>query len=161
MVFACPFGVIIPQNASVLGNNHRTKIFSWVENNKKKWQYLREVTSKIKMTLGLLYIVFFWFATGHIYAGTCQGGDARACLSAGKPGEIMKLLEVGVNVLAIVVGIVAVINIIIGGIQYTASGGDPQKVKDARNRIYNTVYGIVAFVFLYAFMQWLIPGGIF
>ena len=109
----------------------------------------------------MFLVASVWLFTPLAQAGTCESGDARACLAGGKPREVMKLLEVGVNVLAIAVGIVAVINIIIGGIQYTASGGDPQKVKDARNRIYNTVYGIVAFVFLYAFMQWLIPGGIF
>lgn len=64
-----------------------------------------------------------------------------------------------VNFLAAVVGIVVVGSVILGGIQYSASDGDPGKVSAAKRRIINSLLALAAFVFLYAFLQWVIPGG--
>jgi uncharacterized membrane protein len=58
-------------------------------------------------------------------------------------------------------GLIAVISVIIGGIQFSASGGDPQRVAVARQRISKTVLAIFAYAFLYAFLQFIIPGGVF
>jgi len=56
---------------------------------------------------------------------------------------------------------VAVISIILGGIQYSASEGDPQKASQAKSRITKTVFAIVSYFFLYAFLQFIVPGGVF
>jgi len=58
-------------------------------------------------------------------------------------------------------GLLAVASLVMAGIQYSASGGDPQKIMQAKKRISTTVVAIVGFFFLYAFLQFLIPGGIF
>ena len=56
-------------------------------------------------------------------------------------------------------GLIAVISIILGGIQYSASEGDPQKASKAKNRIVNTIFAIFAYALLYGFLQFLVPGG--
>jgi hypothetical protein len=66
-----------------------------------------------------------------------------------------------INLLSIAFGLIAVISIILGGIQYSASQGDPQKASQAKSRISNTMIAIFAYLFLYAFLQFLIPGGLF
>lgn len=66
-----------------------------------------------------------------------------------------------INLLTFVFGLIAIISIIVGGIQYSASGGEPQKVAEAKKRIINTILAIVSYFFLYALMQFLIPGGLF
>jgi hypothetical protein len=66
-----------------------------------------------------------------------------------------------INLLTACFGIIAVISIIAAGIQYASSTGDPQKVSKAKQRITNTIIAIVCYFFLYAFLQFLIPGGIF
>lgn len=53
-----------------------------------------------------------------------------------------------------------VIQIIIGGIQYSSAGGDPSKVAAARKRISNAIFTLAAFIFLWAFLQYAIPGGV-
>ena len=58
------------------------------------------------------------------------------------------------------VGIVAVISIIFAGIQYASSADDPGMVSKAKQRIFNTVIGLVAYLFLFAFLEYIIPGGI-
>jgi hypothetical protein len=66
-----------------------------------------------------------------------------------------------IDLLSIAFGLIAVISIIMGGIQYSASQGDPQKAAAAKSRISNTIIAIFAYLFLYAFLQFLIPGGAF
>ena len=50
------------------------------------------------------------------------------------------------NIIAIIVGIAAVIIIIIAGIQYMTSTGDPTKVNNAKNAILFAVIGLVVAV---------------
>lgn len=66
-----------------------------------------------------------------------------------------------VNFLSAGVGIVVVAMIMVGGIQYSIAGDNPQKVTDAKKRIANALIALVVFLFIFAFVQWLIPGGIF
>ncbi|MDB5182071.1 MAG: hypothetical protein JWP13_834 [Candidatus Saccharibacteria bacterium] len=65
-----------------------------------------------------------------------------------------------INTLSAAAGIAVVIGIIIGGIQYASSGGDPQKAAAGKNHIKMSVIALIGFFFLYAFLQFLIPGGI-
>ncbi|HEX5744475.1 MAG TPA: hypothetical protein VFX84_03455 [Candidatus Saccharimonadales bacterium] len=66
-----------------------------------------------------------------------------------------------INVLSILVGLVVAASLILGGIQYSAAGSDPQKVSAAKSRISNTLMAFLAYAFLFAFLNFLIPGGIF
>lgn len=74
---------------------------------------------------------------------------------------IDKYINPAINLLSFIFGLIAVISIIMGGIQYAASTGDPQKVTAAKDRIRNTIIAVAAYFFLYGFLQFLIPGGIF
>jgi uncharacterized ion transporter superfamily protein YfcC len=48
-----------------------------------------------------------------------------------------------------------------GGIQYSTSGGNPQAASAAKKRMSNAFLALLALVFLYTFLQWIVPGGIF
>lgn len=52
-----------------------------------------------------------------------------------------------VDILSIIVGAVSVIMIIIGGLRYVVSNGDPQKVTAARQTILYAVVGLVIVIF--------------
>lgn len=73
---------------------------------------------------------------------------------------INKYVNPLISLLTAVVGVVAVASIIYGGIMYATSTGDPQKAAKARGHLVKTVLGLVGYVFFYAFIQFLIPGGI-
>jgi hypothetical protein len=62
--------------------------------------------------------------------------------------------------LAGVVGLVVVISVVIGGIQYSSAGDDPQKIAKAKSRIVSSLLALLAFFFLFAFLEWIVPGGI-
>lgn len=64
------------------------------------------------------------------------------------------------NFLAAAVGLIVVISIIYGAIEYSSAGGDPNKAAKARNRIQKAIVSLIVFFFLYAILQWIVPGGI-
>lgn len=87
--------------------------------------------------------------------------DPNADCENNKCDFIKKYVNPGIQLFSAAFGLIAVISIIMGGIQYTASAGDPQKVTAAKKRILNTIVAIVAYFFLYGFLQFLVPGGLF
>lgn len=75
-------------------------------------------------------------------------------------GLYSKYLNPFIVFLSGAVGVIVVISIIVGGIQYSSAGGDAQKVASARNRIKNAILALIAFIFLRAILNWIIPNGI-
>lgn len=60
------------------------------------------------------------------------------------------------NTILYIVGIIAVIMLIIGGIRYVVSGGDAKKVTDAKNTVLYAIIGLVIAVFAYAIVNFVI-----
>jgi hypothetical protein len=73
---------------------------------------------------------------------------------------IIGYLVTGINILSSLVGVVVVIMIAIGGIQYSVSRDNPQAVQAAKSRIMNAILALVAYMFMYGFLQWIVPGGV-
>ena len=90
---------------------------------------------------------------------TCS--DSAIQCDQGNCDLIAKYVNPILNVLTVAFGLIAVISLILGGIMYITSEGDPQKASRAKTRIFNTIVAVVAYMFLYAFLQFLIPGGAF
>ena len=91
-------------------------------------------------------------------AYSCDGLSKQECL---EKNPIVKWINWGINLVAGIVGVGAVLMIIWAGIQYTTARDNAQAVAAAKQKIINVVIGIAAFIFLYAFLNWLVPGGVF
>lgn len=78
-------------------------------------------------------------------ANAAQGTDVPAEL-AGTKGIIATI----VNILLYVVGAVAVIMIIIGGIRYVTSNGDQAHIKAAKDTIMYSIAGLIVAILAYA-----------
>ena len=63
-----------------------------------------------------------------------------------------------VNILLYVIGAVAVLVIIIGGIMYAVSAGDPGKAKKAKDTILYAVVGLAVAMLAYAIVNFVITG---
>lgn len=91
--------------------------------------------------------------------------DGYTCCPTGKTAPTSCLFAKYINpliqVLSALVGIAVVISIIFGGIQYVTSTGDPQRAEAGKKRIIESLVGLVAFMLLYAFLQFVMPGGVF
>ena len=68
-------------------------------------------------------------------AGTGCGGDSGSM--------VQKAVRVAINILSVVAGVAAVIMIIVAGLKYITSGGDPSQVGSAKNTLIYAVVGIV------------------
>ena len=72
-----------------------------------------------------------------------------------------KYINPFVNLLAALVGLAVVGGIIYGGILFSSSAGDPQKAAQGKEHIRNALIALLAYILLYTFLQFLIPGGRF
>lgn len=79
----------------------------------------------------------------------------------GALGPVEDIVYAIIRFMSIGVGIVVVISIIIAGIQYTSSEGNPEVTQQAKDRVRFTVFGLFVYIFAYTIMQYLVPGGLF
>lgn len=80
--------------------------------------------------------------------------------ASGSDGEGIKcVLGYSLDILTVGVGIVGVLGIVIVGIQYLTAGGNEEQTRKAKRRMLEIVIGLVAYVLLYALLNWLLPGG--
>jgi hypothetical protein len=95
--------------------------------------------------------------------GKASGADPAiySSCSNSRCDFVGKYINPAINLFSLSFGLIATISIVVGGIQYAASEGDPQKSASAKSRITNTIIAIFVYLFLYVFLQFLIPGGAF
>jgi hypothetical protein len=98
---------------------------------------------------------------GCVFGAAIDEGGTTDC-TQNKCDLVDKYLNPVFNFVSALVGLVVVFSMLLGAVQYASAGPDPQKVGKAKNRIVKSVVGLVAYIFVYAFIQYfLIPGGIF
>lgn len=73
---------------------------------------------------------------------------------------IKEYVEPGIRVLTGLMGVVVAISIIVAGIQYGSAASDPGKVVAAKKRLTAAILALLSYLFMFAFLQWLLPGGI-
>lgn len=74
---------------------------------------------------------------------------------------IVRYLNIFMNLVSGIIAIAVIGNIIYAGIQYSTAQGDPGNVGKAKTRIRNALVAFLMYLSLFAFLQWLIPGGAF
>ena len=88
--------------------------------------------------------------TGNSY---CSGGKAHNAL--------LDLLFAIIKFISDGVGLIIIMSLIIAGIQYTFSRGEPQAISSATKRIQSSITALVIFIFAYALLNFIIPNGVF
>lgn len=125
-----------------------------------------KITEKLKMaTLGLAAVATLG-ATAIIApsVSAVDGYDAaskytsgsQAGKGSGQSTDLMSVLNVIINVALGVIGFVAVVMIIMGGVQYTTSAGDAAKVTKAKNTIMYGVVGLVIALLAFAIVNFIL-----
>lgn len=94
--------------------------------------------------------------------GVAVPGSEDRCIENGDADDnpIFVYLRGIIQFLATGVGIIVTINLVIGGIQYMASRGNPQATQAALSRITNSVIALVLFILMAAILNFLVPGGL-
>ncbi len=124
--------------------------------------------NKLKLTIigivvaaGLLAVPFAPIASAsmadelHEGAGTTDQG-AKATKDTRPTVTLQQQIQNVTNVLLFIIGAIAVIVIIFGGIKFITSDGDASKIKSARETILYAVVGVVIAIIAYAIVNWVI-----
>ncbi|HEY0965656.1 MAG TPA: tyrosine-protein phosphatase [Candidatus Saccharimonadales bacterium] len=91
------------------------------------------------------------------------GGVDTSVVSCGEDDSnaIWALLLIVVNVMAGLVGVAAIGGFVYAAILYSSAGDKSGQVTKAKETLANVVLGLVLFALMWAFVQFLIPGGVF
>jgi hypothetical protein len=94
------------------------------------------------------------------YGDACGTANPTAYCS-GTHSPLIDLLFAIIRFLSKGVGIVVIGSIIVGGIQYIGSRGEPNATSMAINRIRSSVIALIIFIFAFAILNYIIPAGFF
>lgn len=93
-------------------------------------------------------------------AEICRGSggdwDGKTCNNANSTNDVAGFMKQIINILLYVLGSIAVLMIVIGGIRYVVSGGDQKAVTDAKNTILYAVIGLVVALMAYAIVNFVV-----
>lgn len=107
------------------------------------------------------------FNTGDVQGKyTCGEGSNAVHISIdigcrGKGNPILDALFAIIRFLSIGAGLVVIASVIVAGIQYTTSRGDPQATAKAMGRIRDALIGLLIYIFIFAILNWVIPAAVF
>lgn len=93
---------------------------------------------------------------------TCPAGSERATAptlagcNVKEDSSLMPTIKTIIDVIIGVLGIVAVIVIVLGGVQYTLSTGDPGRIKKAKDTILYGIIGLVVAILAYAIVNFVL-----
>ena len=90
---------------------------------------------------------------------SAKGNDQVSCLfGSEKEGctDGTGIFQTIVNVILFIIGAVAVIMIVVGGVRYTVSNGDSNAVQGAKNTIMYAIVGLVVAIIAYALVNFVV-----
>lgn len=73
---------------------------------------------------------------------------------------INEILNMILTTLTAGLAVLATGSIIFAGFLYMTARNNASQVQKAKTMIFNTVIGIIAYVFMWTILEWLIPGGV-
>ncbi len=91
----------------------------------------------------------------HTATSSCTSSQISSC------GFFKSFVLPAINFLSAGVVLIVIIMIVVGGIRYSSAGDNPQVAAAAKGHIYNAIIALLLYFFLFALLQWIIPGGIF
>jgi hypothetical protein len=92
----------------------------------------------------------------HVQDGLNAAGGSAADYDSSEKGTFRSTLQKIINILLFIIGIIAVIVIVISGIQYVTSGGNAEQASKAKNGIIFAVVGIIVAVMAYAIVGFVV-----
>lgn len=80
----------------------------------------------------------------------------KTCKPSSQDADLWAIVQTIINIILAVVGVIAVIMIIFGGIQYSTSAGDSGKVKKAKDTILYGIIGLVIALLAFAIVNFVL-----
>ena len=119
---------------------------------------MKKIVSSVSSGLGTAFLLLF-LITDKVAAIGSVGDGATSARGQDQPVSLFGIggtFQTVTNVLLFIIGAIAVIMIIIGGLRYVISGGNSEQVNAAKNTILYAIVGIVIAILAYAIIQFVI-----
>ena len=137
------------------------------------------IFTTLAIVIASMFLIFAFWAPTKVQAGGDPADNPDTAQPTDKPPDrtdpkaecekgiedyetcaVTRNIVLLINVLSATLGVVVTAVIIIAGIQYSASAGNPQAAAAARQRITNAALALLFFAGMYGFLQWIVPGGL-
>lgn len=110
--------------------------------------YIRNVILAFLLVASMFILVPATAGAADIQGSLCEGanlevGSTAGCTDQNSQAKVNTTITWVINVFSIIVGVVAVIMIIVGGLKYITSNGDSNNVTSAKNTILYAIIGLV------------------
>lgn len=126
---------------------------------------MTSIFSKVKQSLGVFLLVLAM--TGGVAlvpTSATVSADAKSQALSGvndvggtaDTRSVAGTIQSIINLLLFLIGSISVIMIIIGGIRFTTSNGDPAQAKAAQNTVLYALVGLVVAIMAFAVVKWVI-----
>jgi hypothetical protein len=89
-------------------------------------------------------------------SGSSSASGSGGICGAAQQDDFKTLMKNIVSTLLVVLGMIAVIMIVIGGIRYTTSNGDSAQIKSAKDTILYAVVGLVVAIMAFAIVNFVL-----
>jgi hypothetical protein len=120
----------------------------------KKWKQLT-ITFALLLGFGGAALVPVQSASAINVFDQCKN-NASAAVCKSKGDTIGPLIQTVINILLYILGMVAVVMIVIGGIRYTTSNGDSSAIKSAKDTILYSVIGLIVAILSYTIVNFVV-----
>lgn len=109
---------------------------------------IKYLLSSLLIGLAIFAPVGAMAATADIDRSLCAGANlstdtSQPCDTGGAGTTVDNIVATVINIFSFIVGVIAVIMIIIGGIKYVTSGGDSNNISSAKTTIIYAIIGLV------------------
>ena len=94
--------------------------------------------------------------TGGTWIAPAKPDESGTCNANAKTDDLKTVIGTIINTILFILGAVAVLMVIIGGIQYTTSAGDPALAKKGRETVIYAIIGLVIAFLAYAIINWVV-----
>lgn len=130
---------------------------------------MKKYLSSICISLGIMAGFVFVLAPNdtasaqvNVFEKGCEGSKGESagtiCGTAQDGGgdQFLDMMKNIINVILFVVGIIAVIMIIVGGLRYTVSNGESSQIKAAKDTILYSVIGLIVAIMSFAIVNFVV-----
>jgi hypothetical protein len=120
----------------------------------RKWKQFLAITALV-LGIGVIMVPASTASAIDILSPGCKGNSGSTVCKS-KNDKAPSLVTDLINTLLLVLGMVAVIMIVVGGIRYTTSGGDSSGIKTAKDTILYSVVGLILAILSYTIVKFVI-----
>lgn len=124
---------------------------------------------KIILAIVALIAISTSLVAPSVFAATCgmdgKGDDIQTSIDYGCTSKdengILQILVAGINFMAIGVGIAVIFGIVLGSLKYASADGNASQAQKGIEIIVASIVSLLVFIFMWAIVNFLVPGGAF